>query len=238
MSENDVSISYNNELLTLNQITEITGGHYQTIKKIIDRMVNNNEIETGTVVRKNRPFTAYKLNHKNIAEIQILLKNIKTSSKPVKMSESVLSADIENAHSKRIANKLTLQSENESVKMSESEASVKLYEVTKENNALENRVKVLEAENKDLQLSKMKELNAVNTEKTKIESELYKAQADLKLIEDKSKTMESAYAEQKLEVDRLNKVVNNKNAVIITLSAILLVIITVAICLSIVFSIK
>ena len=80
MSENDVKVSYNDEFLTLNQITDLTGGHYQTIKKIVEKMVANNDIEMGSVVRKNRTFPAYKLNHKNIAEIQIILKEIKSSS--------------------------------------------------------------------------------------------------------------------------------------------------------------
>ena len=198
-------------------------------KKIVEKMVANNDIEMGSVVRKNRTFPAYKLNHKNIAEIQIILKEIKSSSKPVKMNENVISKYGVNATSKTVSNIVSNSSENETVKMNENESNVKIYEVTKHNNELENRIKVLEAENKDLQLSKVNEVNAINNEKVKIESELYKAQADLKLIEDKSKTMESAYAEKKIEVDKLKKILGLKNAIIITLSAVLLIIATVGI---------
>lgn len=229
MSENDVKVSYNDEFLTLNQITDLTGGHYQTIKKIVEKMVANNDIEMGSVVRKNRTFPAYKLNHKNIAEIQIILKEIKSSSKPVKMNENVISKYGVNAINKTVSNIVSNSSENEKLKMNENESNVKIYEVTKHNNELENRIKVLEAENKDLQLAKVNEVSAINNEKVKIESELYKAQADLKLIEDKSKTMESAYAEKKIEVDKLNKIIGLKNAIIITLSAILLIITTVGV---------
>ena len=229
MSENDVKVSYNDEFLTLNQITDLTGGHYQTIKKIVEKMVANNDIEMGSVVRKNRTFPAYKLNHKNIAEIQIILKEIKSSSKPVKMNENVISKYGVNATSKTVSSIVSNSSENETVKMNENESNVKIYEVTKHNNELENRIKVLEAENKDLQLAKVNEVSAINNEKVKIESELYKAQADLKLIEDKSKTMESAYAEKKIEVDKLKKILGLKNAIIITLSAVLLIIATVGI---------
>ena len=229
MSENDVKVSYNDEFLTLNQITDLTGGHYQTIKKIVEKMVANNDIEMGSVVRKNRTFPAYKLNHKNIAEIQIILKEIKSSSKPVKMNENVISKYGVNATSKTVSSIVSNSSENEPVKMNENESNVKIYEVTKHNNELENRIKVLEAENKDLQLAKVNEVSAINNEKVKIESELYKAQADLKLIEDKSKTMESAYAEKKIEVDNLKKILGLKNAIIITLSAVLLIIATVGI---------
>lgn len=228
MSENDVNVSYNDEFLTLNQITDLTGGHYQTIKKIVEKMVVKGDIVTGSVVRKNRTFPAYKLNHKNIAEIQIMLKEIKSSSKPVKVNENVIGKYGANATSKTVSNIVSNSSENEPVKMNENESNVKIYEVTKHNNELENRIKVLEAENKDLQLAKVNEVSAINNEKVKIESELYKAQADLKLIEDKSKTMEAAYSEQKLEVERLNRVVRNRNFALICLGAVLLIILTVA----------
>lgn len=229
MSENDVNVSYNDEFLTLNQITDLTGGHYQTIKKIVEKMVAKGDIVTGSVVRKNRTFPAYKLNHKNIAEIQIMLKEIKSSSKPVKVNENVIVKYGANVVNKTASNIIANSNKNDIAKVNENETNVKIYEVTKHNNELENRIKVLEAENKDLQLSKVNEVNAINNEKVKIESELYKAQADLKLIEDKSKTMESAYAEKKIEVDKLNKIIGLKNAIIITLSAVLLIIATVGI---------
>ena len=145
------------------------------------------------------------------------------------MNENVISKYGVNAINKTVSNIVSNSSENEKLKMNENESNVKIYEVTKHNNELENRIKVLEAENKDLQLAKVNEVSAINNEKVKIESELYKAQADLKLIEDKSKTMESAYAEKKIEVDKLNKIIGLKNAIIITLSAILLIIATVGV---------
>ena len=145
------------------------------------------------------------------------------------MNENVIGKYGANVVSKTASNIIANSNKNDIVKVNENETNVKIYEVTKHNNELENRIKVLEAENKDLQLSKVNEVNAINNEKVKIESELYKAQADLKLIEDKSKTMESAYAEKKIEVDKLKKILGLKNAIIITLSAVLLIIATVGI---------
>lgn len=110
--------------------------------------------------------------------------------------------------------------------------NVKFYEVVKQNNELENKVRMLQAQYKDLEVAKAQEVTTLKAEQTKTEAELYKTQADLKLITDKSSTMESAYAEQKLEVERLNKVVRNRNTALILLGAILLIILTVAVTLT------
>ena len=84
---------------------------------------------------------------------------------------------------------------------------------------LNGRITKLENDNKDLQ-KEIKELTSENTvlvrDKATIESKML-------LIEDKSKTIEGAYSEQKLEVERLNKVVQNRNIALIVLGAIMLV---------------
>ena len=225
MSENDAKVVSSGELLTLNQISNITGGHYQTVKKIIDRYVKDKVLIESTVKRKNRDFPAYNITNTQLAEIQIELQNIKKNSAPLKTSANDNMRMSENITHKSDSMVNTLARENDSMKMID---NVKFYEVVKQNNELENKVRMLEAQYKDLELSKANEVTTLKAEQTKTEAELYKTQADLKLITDKSSTMESAYAEQKLEVERLNKVVRNRNTALILLGAILLIIITVA----------
>lgn len=225
MSEDVKNATNTGELLTLNQIANITGGHYQTVKKIIDKYVRDNVLTESLVYRKNRPFTAYSITNTQLAEIQIELQNIKKNSVPLKMNVND-SVKISEKHS--YASNTTVSNynaENDTAKMID---NVKIYEVVKQNNELENQIKRLQAEYKDLEVAKAKEIATVKEERMKFETELYKVQSDIKLIEDKSKTMESAYAEQKLEVDRLNKVVHNRNVALIILGAIILIVFTVA----------
>lgn len=229
MSEVVENTTTNGELLTLNQISNITGGHYQTVKKIIERYVKNNALTESYVFRKNRQFLAYNITNTQLAEIQIELQNIKKSSAPMKMNVNDNAIMNEKSRNDHISTTNNLIGENDTMKMID---NVKFYEVVKQNNDLENKVRMLEAQYKDLEVSKAQEVSTLRAEQTKTEAELYKTQADLKLITDKSSTMESAYAEQKLEVERLNKVVRNRNTAIILLGAILLIIVTVAVTLS------
>lgn len=224
MAENVENATNTDDLMTLNQISTITGGNYQTVKKIVDRYVRENKLTEGVIYRRNRPFPAYAITHTQLAEIQIELKQIKKTSEPIKTIKNDMVKSSEKSSAEMNTLLSTIESENATAKM---QNNVKIYEVTKENNKLENQVRMLEANIKDLEVQKTKEISALREEKTKFESELYKAQADLKLIEDKSKTMESAYAEQKQEVQRLQKVINNRNIALMIISTIMVIVLTV-----------
>ena len=224
MSENDKNVAYDEGEMTLNQIVGITGGHYQTVKKIIDKYVEEGMLSETVVYRKNRPFKAYYISNRVLAEIQIKLKNIKKNSAPLKMNVNDTMKLNEKASSNFNTTSINTVSENDTMKMID---NVKFYEVVKQNNDLENKVHMLEAQYKDLEVAKANEVTALKAEQTKTEAELYKTQADLKLITDKSNTMESAYAEQKLEVKKLQQVIKNKDIALIVLGAILLVLVTI-----------
>lgn len=217
------------DLLTLNQLTKILGGHPNTIKKYLDMYEQSGAVKVGEVTRKNRKFKAYHTTNKLLAELQHILQEIRKSSTPIKLSESLALNLFEKDDKK---GSLDILNSTVSTEPMKSLDNVKFYEVVKQNNELENKVRMLQAQYKDLEVAKAQEVTTLKAEQTKTEAELYKTQADLKLITDKSSTMESAYAEQKLEVERLNKVVRNRNTALILLGAILLIILTVAVTLT------
>ena len=217
------------DLLTLNQLTKILGGHPNTIKKYLDMYEQSGAVKVGEVTRKNRKFKAYHTTNKLLAELQHILQEIRKSSTPIKLSESLALNLFEKDDKK---GSLDILNSTVSTEPMKSLDNVKFYEVVKQNNELENKVRMLQAQYKDLEVAKAQEVTTLKAEQTKTEAELYKTQADLKLITDKSSTMESAYDEQKLEVERLNKVVRNRNTALILLVAILLIILTVAVTLT------
>lgn len=227
MQQNAENAVNNDDLLTLNQVAEITGGHYQTIKKIIERMADNNEVEIGSVYRQNREFKAYRLNNLKIAEIQTELKRVKSSLKPLKTHVNANNKNGENAVYKSKIVDIANVVENDSVKMLENASSVKFYEVVKKNNELENKISMLEATIKDKDIELANQKSKLTSENTQLQAELYKVQADVKLITDKSSTMEAAWAEEKLKVESLQKQLSNRNIALIILGAIILTLATI-----------
>lgn len=77
------------DLLTLNQLTKILGGHPNTIKKYLDMYEQSGAVKVGEVTRKNRKFKAYHTTNKLLAELQHILQEIRKSSTPIKLSESL-----------------------------------------------------------------------------------------------------------------------------------------------------
>lgn len=223
-NENDVAVG---RLLTMNQICGIVGGHYQTTKKIVDSYVRNGRLTKGEVKRRNRPFEAYYVSDTVLAEIQIALQEIKKTSSPVQMSKALISSYNANADTVAINDNFTHTQNPDVVKMSD---NVKIYEVAKKNNELENKIKVLEAEINDKELSHIKEREKMNGEIVKLQSENYKLQSDVKLIEDRSRTMESAWAEEKQKVEALEKLLGSRNIQLIVTGAVLLVVVVVIVC--------
>ena len=227
MGENDENDVVEGRLLTLNQICNIVGGHYQTTKKIVDSYVENGRVKTGKVKRRNRPFDAYYVSDTVLAEIQIALQEIRRTSSPVEIVKTLTRNYDENVDISTKSNNFNQIQENEEVKMS---GNVKFYEVIKQNNELENKIKILEAEIKDKEIAHAHEREKINGEKIQLQADNYKLQADIKLIEDKSRTMESAYSEQKLKVEALEKILKSKDRQLLITGAVLLVVIVVIAC--------
>ena len=227
MNENDENNVIEGRLLTLNQICNIVGGHYQTTKKIVDSYVENGRVKTGKVKRRNRPFEAYYVSDTILAEIQIALQEIRRTSSPVEIIKTLTKNYNENVDISTKSNNFNQLQENEEVKMS---GNVKFYEVIKQNNELENKIKILEAEIKDKELAHAHEREKINGEKIQLQADNYKLQADIKLIEDKSSSMESAWAQEKQRAEALEKVVKSRNIQLLITGAVLLVVIVVICC--------
>ena len=218
------------EMLTYNQITDILGGNYNTVKKIVDKFVSENEIKIGEVIRQNRTFKAFELTKTNLAEMQLILKATVRNSK-------VLFKRIENNRAERIVNISNNTNENDLVKVVE---NVKKYEakeileISQKNNELENKVRLLEANIKDFEIEKEK----LKSEKVRIEADLYKAQSDVKLITDKEKTIQEAYFKEKQEKEILIKENKKQTNIINVLAGLLIVLITILATAYIVLSLK
>ena len=230
-NENEIKTG---EMLTYNQITDILGGNYNTIKKIVDKFVSENNIKIGEVIRQNRTFKAFELTKTNLAEMQIILKSTVRNSKPLmKMTEN----KVANERIERITNISNNANENDVVKMVE---NVKKYEakeileISQKNNELENKVKLLEANIKDFEIEKEK----LKSEKVRIEADLYKAQSDVKLITDKEKTIQEAYFKEKQEKEILIKENKKQTNIINVLAGLLIVLITILATAYIVLSLK
>lgn len=227
MNENDENDVVEGRLLTLNQICNIVGGHYQTTKKIVDSYVQNGRVRTGEVKRRNRPFEAYYVSDTVLAEIQIALQEIRRTSSPVEIVKTLTKNYNENVDISTKSNNFNRLQENEEIKMS---GNVKFYEVIKQNNELENKIKILEAEIKDKELAHAHEREKINGEKVQLQADNYKLQADIKLIEDKSSSMESAWAQEKQRAETLEKIVKSRNIQLLITGAVLLVVIVVIAC--------
>lgn len=215
------------ELLTLNQFTQILGGHPNTIKKLLEAYEKDGTVQTGEVTRKNRKFKAYRATNKLLAELQYLLKEIRKSSSPVKLSETLNVKQYSNDNSNK---DFSLFGNGASEGAVQSLDNVKFYEVVKQNNELENKIKVLEAELQDKEIVHVREREKLNGERVQLQADNYKLQADIKLIEDKQKTFENAWAEEKQKAEMLAKTIQQRNLQLLVTGAVLLVVVVVITC--------
>lgn len=217
------------ELCTLNEICRTVGGNYKTVQKIVNDMVEKNLLEVGTVNIQNRDYTAYYVDGTIFRKIQNDLKDIKKNTVQVRKIAQVQSG-INTNNDVHITDFIK-----NDIK------SVDNLNILKQNADLSHKVEMLEARNKELELEKLhelsklreeqaKELAVINGEKVQLQADNYKLQADIKLIEDKSATMESAWAEEKQRAEALEKVVKSRNVQLIITGAVLLVVVVVICC--------
>ena len=217
------------ELCTLNEICRTVGGNYKTVQKIVNDMVEKNLLEVGTVNIQNRDYTAYYVDGTIFRKIQNDLKDIKKNTAQVRKIAQVQSG-INTNNDVHITDFIK-----NDIK------SVDNLNILKQNADLSHKVEILEARNKELELEKLhelsklreeqaKELAVINGEKVQLQADNYKLQADIKLIEDKSSTMESAWAQEKQRAEALEKVVKSRNVQLIITGAVLLVVVVVIAC--------
>lgn len=217
------------ELCTLNEICRTVGGNYKTVQKIINNMVEKNLLEVGTVNIQNRDYTAYYVDGTIFRKIQNDLKDIKKNTAQVRKIAQVQSG-INTNNDVHITDFIKNDMK-----------SVDNLNILKQNADLSHKVEMLEARNKELELEKLhelsklreeqaKELAVINGEKVQLQADNYKLQADIKLIEDKSSTMESAWAAEKQRAEALEKVVKSRNVQLIITGAVLLVVVVVICC--------
>lgn len=217
------------ELCTLNEICRTVGGNYKTVQKIVNEMVGKNLLEVGTVNIQNRDYTAYYVDGTIFRKIQNDLKDIKKNAVQVRKIAQVQSG-INTNNGVQISDFIK-----NDIK------SVDNLNILKQNADLAHKVEMLEARNKELELEKLhelsklreeqaKEIAVINGEKVQLQADNYKLQADIKLIEDKSSSMESAWAQEKQRAEALEKVVKSRNIQLIITGAVLLVVIVVIAC--------
>lgn len=232
-NENDI---INGEMLTYNQIKDVLGGNYGTIRKLVDVFVEKNNITIGQVFRQNRSYKAFLLTNTNLAELQLLLKGVKatvTDTKTINKSGETANNTKEKGTYKQLC-------ENENINVTNYEAK-EIIAISQKNSELEKRVVFLEATLKDKEIEKEKiksEKEKINSEKVMIEADLYKAKSDLLYITDKQKSIENDYFEQKQQNEILIKENKKQTNIINVLAGLLIVLITILATAYIVMAIK
>jgi len=194
-----------NMVWTVNEVANALGENYKTVAKILNTLASQEKISVTEKAVNNRVLKGYIL---SISDIQ----NIKENFQRGKHSVSKLV----DTNIQMLTNALTTKENAQTEEKNTNDISVKFYEVSNRNIELTKEVEKLRTE-----------IQTKTNTNVRLEADLTVAKSELKFITDKSASMESAYAEKKIEVEKLEKVIKNKDVAIILLSAVLLVIITV-----------
>lgn len=202
----DTSVADDKMIMTANEVANVLGESYKTVAKRLNILASQGEITVTEKAVNNRVLKGYML---SVSDLQVI-KNKFIKNKHLETKENARNIQM-------LENPLKATKSNNSENDITESPNVKFYEVVRENAELTKELDKLKA---DMQ-------NKIN-ENVRLDADLSMARSELKYITDKSSSMESAYAEQKLEVERLNKVVRNRNTALILLGAILLIITTVA----------
>lgn len=193
-------------ILTANEVANVLGESYKTVAKVLMSLATESKIAVTEKLVNNRPLKGYIL---NVSDLQV----IKERFSKGKHSENKGNAP----KLQMVANALNTDNRGIIENSAAEVPNVKFYEVMKENAELTK------------ELDKLKtDMQTKINENVRLDADLTVAKSELKYITDKSSSMEAAYSEQKLEVERLNKVIRNRNFALICLGAVLLIILTVA----------
>ena len=205
MSDNTKATT-NLNFATANDLANMLNANYRTVSKILLEMSENKEVESTKIKKNNREVVAYLYNNDTIKAVQGRLRQIRKGKKTIVQRHNTITNT--NASNLNIATNTVASDANE--------ANLTIFNITKQNNELENQIKALEFEKKDLQM-----------EKTKIESDLYKLQSDYKLIEMKQQTFESENGRLNQNVADLQLQISKKDKIILFLTSIIVIALTV-----------
>lgn len=190
-----------NIIFTAHELANAIGENYKSVQKILNTLATSGDLTVTEKAVNNRVLKGYKLSIEDIKSIKdkfLAKKHLQTSE---------LSPYITNAY-----NALNNSTSREFFEKNTNAENVKIYEeVINENSALKSEVEKLK---KDIQ-------EKINSN-VKLDADLSIARSELKYIEDKSKTMESAFSQKKLEVEKLQRDVKNRNIALIVLGGVLL----------------
>ena len=192
-------------VFTANEVANVISENYKSVQRMLNSMASMGEIEVTEKLVNNRALKGYRVSQEDIKKIKLRFnpkKHLQNKENAIKIQ--MPTNDIYN----------TITSEKNETNANAT--NVKFYEVVQENAELTKEVEKLR---KDIQ----EKVNA----NVQLGADLSVAKSELKFIEDKSKTIENAYSEKRLEVEKLNKIIKNRNIALIALGAVFLVFLTV-----------
>lgn len=210
MSTNDIKDLSEYNTLTANDIAKITGGNYRTVKRVLEKMVEDEALSSTTIKKNNREVEAYYTTNNTIKSIQATLKGIRNNIKQVvPPTITTVNTNAYKFNNDNIIAPNTNDDENVTIR--------EVIDLQKRNNELENQIVKLQLEVKDLEMKN-----------TVLDSDNKMKDKDILLITDKSKEFEKNYFEKVQEVQQLQRDVKHRNILLLVLFALILVALTIA----------
>lgn len=210
MSTNDIKDLSEYNTLTANDIAKITGGNYRTVKRVLEKMVEDEALSSTTIKKNNREVEAYYTTNNTIKSIQATLKGIRNNIKQVAPPTiTTVNTNAYKFNNDNIIAPNTNDDENVTIR--------EVIDLQKRNNELENQIVKLQLEVKDLEMKN-----------TVLDSDNKMKDKDILLITDKSKEFEKNYFEKVQEVQQLQRDVKHRNILLLVLFALILVALTIA----------
>lgn len=210
MSTNDIKDLSEYNTLTANDIAKITGGNYRTVKRVLEKMVEDEALSSTTIKKNNREVEAYYTTNNTIKSIQATLKGIRNNIKQVAPPTiTTVNTNAYKFNKDNIIAPNTNDDENVTIR--------EVIDLQKRNNELENQIVKLQLEVKDLEMKN-----------TVLDSDNKMKDKDILLITDKSKEFEKNYFEKVQEVQQLQRDVKHRNILLLVLFAVILVALTIA----------
>ena len=210
MTTNDTKDLSEYNTLTANDIAKITGGNYRTVKRVLEKMVEDKTLTSTIIKKNNREVEAYYTTNTTIKSIQATLKGIRNNIKQVAPPTiTTVNTNAYKFNNDNIIAPNTNDDENVTIR--------EVIDLQKRNNELENQIVKLQLEVKDLEMK-----NTVLDSDNKLKDK------DILLITDKSKEFEKNYFEKVQEVQQLQRDVKHRNILLLVLFALILVALTIA----------
>ena len=210
MGTNEVKDLSEYNTLTANDIAKITGGNYRTVKRVLEKMVEDKTLTSTIIKKNNREVEAYYTTNSTIKSIQATLKGIRNSLKQIAPPTiTTVNTNAYKVNNNDIIAPNTTDDENVTIR--------EVIDLQKRNNELENQIVKLQLEVKDLEMRN-----------TVLDSDNKMKDKDILLITDKSKEFEKNYFEKVQEVQQLQMDIKHRNILLLVLFAVILVAVTIA----------